>query len=303
MAGKRKAEDEDEDDYDAVRHARPRASRTDAASLRTRERARAFTAHPYTATEESWRTRLRPRACPDDPIPSSRPSPLVLRQDPSQEAPPAKKPRPADSAGDKDDDDDDDDDDVVVEKRRGAPSSGDGGDGKDGDDDDEDKGDGEIADGDDFERRRKRGGASGATNKNANQIDDGDDEEDEMANDEARVADREKMAEMLRYFTPEQMDRYECYRRSSLPKPVLRRVFQAVTGTILNPNGLIVLAAVGKLFVGELVELAREIADDEGVSDLDEIKPAHVREAHRRMEQSGNLFRAKKKPLFRKRGA
>ena len=36
---------------------------------------------------------------------------------------------------------------------------------------------------------------------------------------------------------------------------------------------------------------------------LEEIKPAHVREAHRRMEQSGNLFRAKKKPLFRKRGA
>jgi transcription initiation factor TFIID subunit 11 len=224
--------------------------------------------------------------------------PLVRRQDPSQEAPLAKKPRPADSAGDKDDDDDDD---VVVEKR-GAPSSGAGGDAKDGDDDDE--GEREIADGDDFERRRKRGGASGATNKNKNtNLDDGDDEEDEMANDEARGADREKMAEMLRYFTPEQMDRYECYRRSSLPKPVLRRVFQAVTGTILNPNGLIVLAAVGKLFVGELVELAREIADDEGVSDLEEIKPAHVREAHRRMEQSGNLFRAKKKPLFRKRGA
>ena len=224
--------------------------------------------------------------------------PLVRRQDPSQEAPLAKKPRPADSAGDKDDDDDDD---VVVEKR-GAPSSGAGGDAKDGDDDDE--GEREIADGDDFERRRKRGGASGATNKNKNtNLENGDDEEDEMANDEARGADREKMAEMLRYFTPEQMDRYECYRRSSLPKPALRRVFQAVTGTILNPNGLIVLAAVGKLFVGELVELAREIADDEGVSDLDEIKPAHVREAHRRMEQSGNLFRAKKKPLFRKRGA
>ena len=224
--------------------------------------------------------------------------PLVRRQDPSQEAPLAKKPRPADSAGDKDDDDDDD---VVVEKR-GAPSSGAGGDAKDGDDDDE--GEREIADGDDFERRRKRGGASGATSKNKNtNLDDGDDQEDEMANDEARGADREKMAELLRYFTPEQMDRYECYRRSSLPKPALRRVFQAVTGTILNPNGLIVLAAVGKLFVGELVELAREIADDEGVSDLEEIKPAHVREAHRRMEQSGNLFRAKKKSLFRKRGA
>ena len=111
--------------------------------------------------------------------------PLVRRRDPSQEAPLAKKPRPADSAGDKDDDDDED---VVVEKR-GAPYSGASGDAKDGDDDDE--GEREIADGDDFERRRKRGGASGATKKNKNtNLDDGDDEEDEMANDEARGAER-----------------------------------------------------------------------------------------------------------------
>ena len=298
MAGKRKAEDEDEDDYDAVRHARDRASVPTRCPFEA-ESARAQS--PLIPTKPP-RKNPRERASVRARVLTTRSVALVLslahRQDPSQEAPPAKRLRPADSAGDKDDDDDG----VVVEERRGAPSSGDGGDAKDGEDDDDDKGDGEIADGDDFERRRKRGGVSGVTTKNAN-LDDGNDEDDEMANDEARSADREKMAEMLRYFTPEQMDRYECYRRSSLPKPALRRVFQAVTGTILNPNGLIVLAAVGKLFVGELVELAREIADDEGVSDLEEIKPAHVREAHRRMEQSGNLFRAKKKPLFRKRGA
>jgi transcription initiation factor TFIID subunit 11 len=40
---------------------------------------------------------------------------------------------------------------------------------------------------------------------------------------------------------------------------VLKRLFQTITGTILNPNGLIVLAAVGKLFVGELVEMARQV--------------------------------------------
>jgi|AntAceMinimDraft_12_1070368.scaffolds.fasta_scaffold08539_2 hypothetical protein len=40
-----------------------------------------------------------------------------------------------------------------------------------------------------------------------------------------------------------------------------------------------------------------------GVDDLTEIKPAHVREAHRRMENGGLLFRPRKKTLFRKRGA
>ena len=105
---------------------------------------------------------------------------------------------------------------------------------------------------------------------------------------------------MLRYFTPEQMDRYECFRRSSLPKPVLRRLFQTITGTMLNPNGLIVLSAVGKMFVGELVETARHVADEEGVSDLEELKPVHIREAHRRLEVEGKLFRGRKKALFAK---
>ena len=134
------------------------------------------------------------------------------------------------------------------------------------DDEDEDV----VADGEDFERRRDR-----------------------ELQDEMRAADREKMVAMLRYFTPEQMDRYECFRRSSLPKPVLRRLFQTITGTMLNPNGLIVLSAVGKMFVGELVETARHVADEE-------LKPVHIREAHRRLEVEGKLFRGRKKALFAK---
>lgn len=135
-----------------------------------------------------------------------------------------------------------------------------------------------VADGEEFERRR-----------------------DGELQEEIRKADREKMVELLKHFTPEQMNRYECYRRSSLPKLVLKRIFQTITGTILNPNGLIVLAAVGKLFVGELIEMARQVADEQGMSDLDEIKPAHVREAHRRMEAEGKMFREPQKTLFRNR--
>ena len=212
-----------------------------------------------------------------------------------------KKPKPAPSAEDRDDNDEKDDDasddeeDIIKnpgKQKKMATQKQTNPDDKD-DEDDGNDGTGEIADGEDFEKRRKQ---QNDTQNNQN-------DDDDLGNDESRMADREKMAEMLKYFTPEQMDRYECYRRSSLPKPVLRRVFQAVTGTILNPNGLIVLAAVGKLFVGELVELARQIADDEGVDDLEEIKPAHVREAHRRMENESKLFRSRKKSLFKKRGA
>lgn len=143
-----------------------------------------------------------------------------------------------------------------------------------GEEDDEE----EVEDGDEFERRR-----------------------DTELQEEIRRADREKMVELLKHFTPEQMNRYECYRRSSLPKPVLKRLFQTVTGTILNPNGLIVLAAVGKLFVGELIETARQVAEEQGMSDLDEIKPAHLREAHRRIEAAGDVFRKRKKVIFRNR--
>ena len=73
------------------------------------------------------------------------------------------------------------------------------------------------------------------------------------------------MVDLLSQFTSEQMTRYECYRRSSLPKSILKRLFQTVTSTAPPPNGLIILAAVGKLFVGELVEKARQMADEDGL--------------------------------------
>ncbi len=95
---------------------------------------------------------------------------------------------------------------------------------------------------------------------------------------------QKKMVELLSRFTPEQMNRYECYRRAALPKHVLRRLFHIYTGTFLNPNGLLVLAAVGKLFVGELVETARQVAEEQGSSDLDQIQPIHIREARVRLQ-------------------
>lgn len=106
--------------------------------------------------------------------------------------------------------------------------------------------------------------------------------------------EREQMIDLLSHFTPEQMTRYECYRRSSLPKPALKRLFQAVTSITPHQNGLIILAAVGKLYVGELVEKARQVADEEGLSDLDEIRVIHIQEARWRLH-AGDM---KQKSMF-----
>ena len=109
-------------------------------------------------------------------------------------------------------------------------------------------------------------------------------------NDSSKPLDETSMGELLKIFTPEQLTRYECYRRSSLSKPALKRIFNSITGASLNPNALIVLAAVCKLHVGQIVESAREVASSYEVSDLDPLEVEHVQEAHRRIQACGDTF-------------
>ena len=112
-------------------------------------------------------------------------------------------------------------------------------------------------------------------------------------NNSSKPLDETSMGELLKIFTPEQLTRYECYRRSSLSKPALKRIFNSITGTSLNPNSLIVLAAVCKLYIGQIVESAREVASSYEVSDLDPLEVEHVQEAHRRIQACGTFEKFK----------
>ncbi len=77
------------------------------------------------------------------------------------------------------------------------------------------------------------------------------------------------------------MERYEIYRRSNFPKALMRRFLSSLTGWPHIPASVpIILAGVGKLFVGEMVEGAlavqREWGDPPGP-----LRPQHLREAFR----------------------
>lgn len=138
--------------------------------------------------------------------------------------------------------------------------------------------DGEMVDGEDLDHRRR---------------------DDDASIEAQRDADRARMLELLKTFTPSQMERYECFRRSNLSKTMLRRLFKAASGVTLNANGLIILAGVSKMFVGEMVETAREIMKSRGMNEYEEIRPEHLREAAAVIDAKDGLLRRKRqKSLF-----
>lgn len=122
--------------------------------------------------------------------------------------------------------------------------------------------------------------------------------DDDEAFERQRDEDRQRMLELLKTFTPSQMERYECYRRSNLSKPMLRRLFKAATGVTLNANGLIILAGISKMFVGEMVETARDIMKAKGLNEYEEIRPEHLRAAAAVIDAKDGLLRRKSKRLF-----
>eukprot|EP00850_Spirogloea_muscicola_P008287 SM000044S15934 [mRNA] locus=s44:157888:158803:+ [translate_table: standard] len=99
--------------------------------------------------------------------------------------------------------------------------------------------------------------------------------------------DPARMQAVLSKFTPEQMNRYECFRRSGFQRANMKRLVQAVAGTNVNLQVAIVMSGIAKMFVGELVETGRIVMSERGESGP--IRPCHIREAYRRLRCSGKM--------------
>ena len=86
--------------------------------------------------------------------------------------------------------------------------------------------------------------------------------------------------------TPEQLERFEHWKRSKISRAGMRRLMTDILGSSTE-RGAIVLAACAKMFVGDLVESAREgmnAAGQEGP-----IEPAHLRRALRKAQREGTM--------------
>lgn len=99
--------------------------------------------------------------------------------------------------------------------------------------------------------------------------DPGDDDDDaplaDPNSDESRrlhaelAKEKENIAQLQEALTPEQMRRYESYVRTKLKMATLKRIVNQTVSQSVTANPLQAVQWVGKVFVGEIVELARVV--------------------------------------------
>eukprot|EP00271_Cylindrocystis_brebissonii_P007074 TRINITY_DN20217_c0_g1_i1.p1 TRINITY_DN20217_c0_g1~~TRINITY_DN20217_c0_g1_i1.p1 ORF type:complete len:300 (+),score=72.49 TRINITY_DN20217_c0_g1_i1:464-1363(+) len=142
------------------------------------------------------------------------------------------------------------------------------------------------------ERAGERGGNAG---KEEEEVEGGDSLLDV---DMSRIPtmNAEKMRHVLKRFTPEQMDRYEAFRRSGFQRSNMRRLVQTVAGCQVTVHMAIVMSGITKIFVGELVDAARGVMSER--NETGPIRPGHIRAAFSRLRHDGKLPTRSRPPLL-----
>ncbi|KAJ1982870.1 hypothetical protein H4R33_004939 [Dimargaris cristalligena] len=107
---------------------------------------------------------------------------------------------------------------------------------------------------------------------------------------------KEDLLVLLENFSPIQQERYEAYRRSALNKSVVKRLISNILNQTASSELAFVVAGFGKVFIGEIVEKARDIQEQWG--DEGALSPAHLREAYRRYQNETGLVPS---TIYRKR--
>ena len=123
---------------------------------------------------------------------------------------------------------------------------------------------------------------------------------------------------MVDNLSDEQLKRYERFRRVGLARPTMERLIQRILDQRVNTTSVIVAAGIAKVFVGELVEGARVVMEEEiraqleltfmGPDEVEDaviatmenrpLEPFHIIESHRRMKEEN--FSAKQSLIYSK---
>ncbi|KAG0083315.1 transcription initiation factor TFIID subunit 11 [Podila epicladia] len=134
---------------------------------------------------------------------------------------------------------------------------------------------------------RLDGTGEGEGDDNEGKEDDDDDHEEEPEysefewNQEANTRGRSKdeLKALLDCFSEDQLKRYEVYRRSGLSRPTVKKLVGTILNQQVTQTMTFVVAGFCKVYVGEMVEKAREVMEDWGHTGP--IRPEHLREAQR----------------------
>lgn len=85
----------------------------------------------------------------------------------------------------------------------------------------------------------------------------------------------------LANMTEEELERYKAFRRSTFNKNGIRKLVNNTLNQTCNANFIIAINGVAKVFVGEIVEMAKIVLKER--NETGPLKPAHVHEAYRRL--------------------
>ena len=114
-----------------------------------------------------------------------------------------------------------------------------------------------------------------------------EEEDEEIKTKMSKSLGKEETRALLASFDDETLNRYEAFRRAHLPKAVVRKIVSQLVGPV-PASVAIVVAGVGKVFIGEIVESALDIMEEWGHGGP--IKPEHLREAYKRYQaRTGTL--------------
>lgn len=137
-------------------------------------------------------------------------------------------------------------------------------------------------------RKRPRAGSSRSVSSSRVGSDNESGSGDESSDNEVREwkESQVKLREFYDQMSPEQLRRYEQFRRSCFDIDTVRNMMSNVLqGRSVDRRSGIVVSGSAKVYVGEIVELARTVMEER--SESGPILPRHIREAARRLENCG----------------
>ncbi|KAM0678429.1 transcription initiation factor TFIID subunit 11 [Binucleata daphniae] len=96
-----------------------------------------------------------------------------------------------------------------------------------------------------------------------------------------RQENKDRLQKIIDNMTPEELHRYEDFRRAGFNKNGIRKFVNNILGQSCNINFIISVSGIAKVFVGEMVEKALEIQKE--LNESGPLKPSHIHEAYRRL--------------------